>query len=718
MKEDTQARKRGRPAWHESDWNGLNWERDGLKHLLHLRCRALIAASFAEGTWRESPWRARDWAPVAVAVRKVLSLFLQAESTVNTVGAVVAIPDLLFTVSYEGAKDVVSIPLGTPDSRVAPRIKVHTFGRVNGGEPFKVSITVAFAADKDYTEAVEFIERELEFQTSLEAADAALQPRPGFGVIPALTRDDRLWDVRVRFSDFLRRFLNSYRVGSARKGSVDPFMVFFLAPCAHLQSDNGGNRHIASGVFGYRYELDTGQEVFLRGKGGNLPLSILQKEGVRFPTGLCSRVYLSGRATGPANTNELLQGYEATNSDLARIEREILRRDSVLLEVPLFDTGLVPSDVSPDGPEGILCVCIPKAYPPAELPPPRSAAGEMVARLTEPPQYSGLERGECQAIFEMAQRLISRYVRVRVVASGTHLVGTSELIRRVHELVDRFAPESRTVLIQGETGTGKEVLAKMIGDRSGRKPFVTVDVTRLAPTLIESQLFGHKKGAFTGADRDFKGYFERASGGTVFIDEIAELPLELQVKLLRVIQDKTIEPLGATSPVPVDVRVIAATRQVLSEKVASGEFREDLFYRINVLQIEMPPLRERPEDIPWLVEYFLAKESLSGVVFDDAAWLPLLNHPWPGNVRELENVVSRAVIDAEHGVVSEAVVVRALKQGGKAAMSKIVLDVAELLELRDLVNEHAARSSENHSDGPDLPVLAGRLDALLRAKEV
>jgi transcriptional regulator with PAS, ATPase and Fis domain len=230
--------------------------------------------------------------------------------------------------------------------------------------------------------------------------------------------------------------------------------------------------------------------------------------------------------------------------------------------------------------------------------------------------------------------------------------------------------------------------------------------------LIESQLFGHKKGAFTGADKDFKGAFERADGGTVFIDEIAELPLDMQVKLLRVIQEKTIEPVGANSPISVDVRIIAATHQNLAEKVATGAFRQDLFYRLNVLQIEMPPLREHREDIPWLVEHFLLKQGAQNVRFDDTSWAPLQNHPWPGNV-------SRAAIHAEEGVVSEAVVVYALKQGGAAAMSTRVLDVEALVELRDLVNECAARFGGNDAQGGTyLPVVAGKLDAMIRTREI
>ena len=227
------------------------------------------------------------------------------------------------------------------------------------------------------------------------------------------------------------------------------------------------------------------------------------------------------------------------------------------------------------------------------------------------------------------------------------LVGTSAAMQRVYRLILKVSQSRHPVLILGESGTGKELVARSIHFLGplGEKPFVPVDCAGLVPTLIESELFGYVKGAFTGAVRSKSGLLEMASGGTLFLDEIAELPPDLQAKLLRALQEKEIKPVGGTERVAVDVRVVAATNRDLSQAIQEGRFRSDLYYRLNVVTIKIPPLRERKNDIPLLVNFFLDRfggpdRSLKGL--SEEAMARLMSYDWPGNVRELENVIERA----------------------------------------------------------------------------
>jgi NtrC-family two-component system response regulator AlgB len=230
--------------------------------------------------------------------------------------------------------------------------------------------------------------------------------------------------------------------------------------------------------------------------------------------------------------------------------------------------------------------------------------------------------------------------------------GTGEILTRnermkgVIDLALKVAPSLLPVLVEGESGTGKELLAHLIHRNSGRaaNPFVTVNCSALPETLFESELFGHVKGAFTGAVKDREGRFEAADGGTVFLDEIGETPPSTQVKLLRFLQNKEFERVGETAGRRVDVRVIAATNRDLEKAVREGQFREDLFYRINAVRLKLPPLRERGEDIPLLAQHFLKKRGGEGADISPAAIRALQAYPWNGNVRELENVIERAVI--------------------------------------------------------------------------
>jgi transcriptional regulator with GAF, ATPase, and Fis domain len=288
------------------------------------------------------------------------------------------------------------------------------------------------------------------------------------------------------------------------------------------------------------------------------------------------------------------------------------------------------------------------------------------------------------------------------------IVGTSPPLQRVLSLVSKVAPTDSTVLITGETGTGKELVARAIHSRSRRssRAFVSVNCAAIPRDLIASELFGHEKGSFTGAVQRRLGRFELAQGGTIFLDEVGELPMGTQIALLRVLQEHEFERVGATRSIQTNVRVVAATNRNLQAAIAAGTFRSDLFYRLNVFPIEMPPLRERREDIPVLVEYFVdhcarkVGKNIQGITKES---LDLLrSYSWPGNIRELQNVIERSVIMCETENFSvDKTWLAWLAQQPLATEPKIPLDLSEKLAAQEKeMIETALRESAGRVFGP------------------
>jgi len=299
----------------------------------------------------------------------------------------------------------------------------------------------------------------------------------------------------------------------------------------------------------------------------------------------------------------------------------------------------------------------------------------------------------CLHVLRVRRNLEAENSRLRAHASGAdELVGDSPAMMKVRQLIGRAAPQPFTVMINGESGSGKELVALALHRQSQRAegPLVVVNCAAIAPALMEAELFGYRKGSFSGADRDHPGLFQQADEGTLFLDEVGELSLDCQAKLLRVIEGKAFRPIGATHEVKSDVRIVAATHRDLEADVKSGKFRQDLFYRLRVIQIPVPPLRDHPEDIPYLVQYFLDKlavEMRRSVKVTDAAMCKLENHSWPGNVRQLLAVLQSAVVMSESDTLdADSLVLTPTESGLIVVNNGLALDRPPSLKWDDLEN--------------------------------
>lgn len=321
-----------------------------------------------------------------------------------------------------------------------------------------------------------------------------------------------------------------------------------------------------------------------------------------------------------------------------------------------------------------------------------------------------------------SQRLRREVQALRKAMQRTRMIYHSPQMQSVMETIGKAAPTDVTVLIMGESGTGKEMLARAVHQASSRneKPFVTVDCSAIAHSLIDSELFGHVRGAFTGAGNTSRGRIQAANGGTLFLDEVGELPLDIQAKLLRLIQEKEITPVGATDPVKVDVRIIAATNRDLAEEVAAGGFRSDLYYRLQVVTVIAPPLRDRPQDILPLARYFLQQYEMdySGrqLSFSEGAERLMLSHPWPGNVRELQNRILQAVITAEGDFIGEEDLRLSVQKQAPAGGREAVLEFASVTQPRSAADDSLHGTGRDNDPGTE-PVLQCRERLSLLLKE-
>jgi two-component system response regulator HydG len=372
------------------------------------------------------------------------------------------------------------------------------------------------------------------------------------------------------------------------------------------------------------------------------------------------------------------------------------------------DAVVVGVTVGSDGQSGLddLCAeaaCTPLVCVAAGPREARHRSGEarssLVAFATRPTPLPELPRAVDDVI---AGRQPIRRPRPQPGEPSSQILADSRAMRAVMELIDRAAPRDTPVLLVGESGTGKELLARALHNRGPRAagPFVAVNCSAIPETLLESELFGYKKGAFTDARDDQRGLFPSAQHGTIFLDEIGDMAPALQGKLLRVLQEKEVHPLGASGPVPTDVRIVTATHRDVSTLVAEGRFREDLLYRINVIEVRVPPLRDRPDDLEPLIGHLLAKHGAAlgrpGCSVSPEALAVLRQHRWPGNVRELENVIERALVLGTGTVLTVGDLPEHLREtpstagrGGGRRLAEVVRDhIARTL--RDVAGNKAA----------------------------
>ncbi len=354
------------------------------------------------------------------------------------------------------------------------------------------------------------------------------------------------------------------------------------------------------------------------------------------------------------------EGFEVRTAGTLQEARQALREhdpDALLIDLQLPDGSGLELLQTPEGrlPPGVIFI---SGNASVELAVEALRLGAMDF-LTKPVDFARVKMAlaNLSRTRELTRQVGALRGELRRLGHFGSLVGGSRPMQTVYDLVAKVAPTEAAVFVLGETGTGKELVAQTLHDMSRRakQAFVPINCGAVSPTLIESELFGHEKGSFTGADRSHRGHFERAHQGTLFLDEITEMPVELQVKLLRVLETGRVLRVGANEPVQVDVRVIAASNRPPQQVVAEGKLREDLYYRLNVFPITLPPLREREDDVALLAEHFLEElnkgaKDAPPKAFTKAALDRLRAHGWPGNVRELRNVVQRAFILAPNDI--------------------------------------------------------------------
>ncbi|MEM6329587.1 MAG: sigma-54 dependent transcriptional regulator [Planctomycetota bacterium] len=329
---------------------------------------------------------------------------------------------------------------------------------------------------------------------------------------------------------------------------------------------------------------------------------------------------------------------------------------------------------------------------------------------------------------ELTKKFVALQRRLAVIEGEPKLVGQTRSMGQVKTMIERVAPTESTVLVRGETGTGKELVARAVHDQSNRAaaPFVAINCGALPETLIESELFGHAKGAFTGADEHRVGLFEVASGGTIFLDEIGELPKALQAKLLRVLESREIRRVGENQTTKIDVRVVCATHRDIEEMVAAGDFREDLMYRINTFEIQIPPLRDRLDDIPDLAAHLLKRFRPAAKPIEqqltDAAIDSLRSHVWPGNVRELANVIEHATILCDAGPIGADHLPRHFTKrqlsGAAAGRGPVTLKQLEMDAIHAAMERHDGNKPAVAEElGISLKTLYNKLNAEATLKE-
>ncbi len=401
-----------------------------------------------------------------------------------------------------------------------------------------------------------------------------------------------------------------------------------------------------------------------------------------------------------------LEGYQVTVAQNGKIGMEKLQKDSFSvvisdLKMPIMGGIEVLKTISVLQPNVPVIIITGFATVDSAVDAMKNGAFEYLTKPFLPDQIiEKVQAAVEQRILNLEAEAITESIPDETVPDS--FVGKSEAMQKVFRRILQVAPTNSSVLITGESGTGKELVARAIHNNSNRKdePFVAIDCNSLPENLLESELFGHVKGSFTGATQSKPGLFSVASGGSLFLDEIANLSLTTQAKLLRVLQQREVTPIGGTKTTPIDIRLIAATNRGLDKLVEEGKFRDDLYFRLNIIPIDLPPLRERAGDIPLLIGYFLKKFSdeigkeVKGLSAD--AHLALHNYPFPGNVRELENIIERAVVLTQGDIIQrESLELPSLQDDEQSSIDVVApANTDELKEIKRRVREQAVEPVE------------------------
>lgn len=629
-----------------------------------LRSRALLMAAVTDLDTHAMPWTEDLLREMARAIQAVLAMYLQVRWTLpRPVFTEAHVPEVRLEAicTTRKANDTFPIIARVPGSRgVKERkgdkvkfswlVQAKMIGNPTGPSSVqtldvKVNCYVRapdIGESKDaVNKAIEFCGSELNSRASLAGWELMIRPREGYGADPAEVDAERLWDLRVRFTLFLKRFCLAYNTN----GILDPFTVFLLRPRTANTLLQAAQQW-GTGLMGYRYALDKGQiEAALSRFDKDDHLQELLGKGrldalfLGYGVGMCGEVYWKGRAiTRPATLDELARRYPAqeVGEHLKKFEQSILN-DRVLLEVPVHYVGRLAGEEVVDGPSVVVTVAIKTD----EL---AHRHGGQQSAPSQPSQ--ALTRAEAGVIADMAQRLMVREVQARSV-TVTEIIGDTPEMQRIQGLVTKVGAGRSHVLITGKSGTGKELVANAIHERSARarERFKDYNCAGQAETLLDDAIFGHDRGAFYGADADREGLFELANGGTLFLDEIGDMPLSLQAKLLRTLETQLVQRLGSNEERKVDVRLICATSIDLEEKMKEGNFRQELYYRVKGVSIQLPSLEERKDDIPLLIAYFLEKKRPEGkplLRVSESAMRRLCEFKWRGNVRQLANLVGAA----------------------------------------------------------------------------
>jgi DNA-binding NtrC family response regulator len=398
-----------------------------------------------------------------------------------------------------------------------------------------------------------------------------------------------------------------------------------------------------------------------------------------------------------------MYGYEVLNASdgqeaLEKVDE--MTPELVLLDIrlPILDGMEVLERIKLEHPETLVIMITAFGTVQLAVEAMRKGAYDFIEKPFDPPDIVRIKVEK--ALERQALVRENEYLRSELKGEYEELIGKSQKTMEVLRMIEKVAPSDSTVLITGESGTGKELVARAIYRNSPRssEPFVVVNCSAIQPTLLESEIFGHEKGAFTGAIARKPGKMELADGGILFLDEIGDMASELQAKLLRAIQEKEFERVGGTAPIKVDVRFVAATNRDLQKAIQEGKFREDLFYRLNVVNIDLPPLRENREDIPLLVEHFLRKHSAAqkrrGIQITDKAMEILANYRWPGNVRELQNSIERALLLADSDLIGPEHLPQEVRADEFPESTQTVTPAKPGVPLKDMEREHILKTLE------------------------